>query len=74
MAQITLYIDGELGELDGVELRTHMKGCPPCELEHQLDVLLKSRISQCCGGEQASEELKTALLAKLRAFSPTSNS
>lgn len=60
------YIDGELTPAELEQVGAHLKDCPPCEAERQLNEKIKTRVSST-GGECAPEALRARIVATLQA-------
>ena len=65
LSQLYEYLDGELDEAVRSRLRAHLDDCPPCLDECQRDALLKSLVRRSCQCEQAPDQLRTQILARL---------
>lgn len=70
LAQVYLYLDGELCDVDCESFLAHVNDCAPCLEEMGVEQQVKQLVQRCCGGEQASADLKEQVLSKLRAFAP----
>lgn len=70
LEQVYLYLDGEMCEVDCASFIAHIDDCTPCLQEFGVEQQVKALVSRCCGGEQASAELKSQVLQKLRTFAP----
>ena len=60
------FIDGELTAAELEHVATHLKECPPCEAERQLNEKIKSRVS-ATGGECAPEALRARIVSTIQA-------
>jgi len=60
------YIDGELTPAELEQVSSHLKECPPCEAERQLNEKIKSRVS-ATGGECAPEALRARIVSTIQA-------
>ncbi len=59
------YLDGELDAEGCAALKAHLDDCPPCLDEYQRDALLKALIRRSCQCEQAPDQLRTQILARI---------
>ncbi len=59
------FIDHELPEDELTRIGAHLKQCPPCEAEHQINEKIKSMVSRT-GAETAPDELRARVLETLR--------
>lgn len=66
LAQVHLFLDGEMGEADCDELRKHLDLCIPCLGEYGIDQAVKRLVARCCGNERASDELRSQVIERLR--------
>lgn len=71
LAKVYLFLDGEMGAHDSDELRKHLDLCAPCLGEVGIDEAVKQLVARCCGDEQASAQLRSQVLEKLRLVSVT---
>ena len=60
------YIDGELTPAEWEQVGEHLKACPPCEAERQLNEKIKTRVS-ATGGDCAPEALRARIVASIQA-------
>jgi len=66
LSMIYVFIDGELDEVHRVEVTTHLAECAPCEFQFAAEVNIKSLVRRSCMQEAAPQELRTAILARIR--------
>lgn len=64
------YLHNELCAEDTADIREHMASCPDCESEHHVGVVLIEAVQRACR-ETAPEDLRTQVLARLRAIHST---
>jgi mycothiol system anti-sigma-R factor len=67
LSMIYVFIDGELDEVHRVEVTTHLAECAPCEYQFAAEVNIKSLVRRSCQHEAAPQELRAAILARIRA-------
>jgi len=60
------YIDGELPDSDLKRIGEHLKDCPPCEAEHQINEKIRLLVSQA-HGDKAPHQLRERVLSTLQA-------
>ncbi|WP_169816414.1 mycothiol system anti-sigma-R factor [Demequina soli] len=63
------YIDHELPEDEIHLIGEHLKTCPPCEAEHKINEKIKRLVNRT-GHDVAPEELRSRILATIRATRP----
>ncbi len=61
-----IYIDGELDEADLSRIGKHLKECPPCEAEHQINEKIRLLVSQA-HGDKAPHQLRERVLNTIQA-------
>jgi len=59
------YIDGEMSDEDLLRIGAHLKECPPCEAEHQINEKIRLLVSQA-HGEKAPHQLRERVLSTLK--------
>ncbi|WP_296666168.1 mycothiol system anti-sigma-R factor [Demequina sp.] len=60
------YIDHELPDEEIHRIGDHLKTCPPCEAEHQINEKIKRLVNRT-GHDEAPDELRMRILATIRA-------
>jgi mycothiol system anti-sigma-R factor len=63
---VYVYLDGELEPDDSASIRAHLDDCGPCLRQYGLDKLVKSLVARSCGSDQAPDELRLKVMARLR--------
>lgn len=58
------YLDGALGSEDLAEVRAHIDGCPECQSEHDLELIIRDVVKRSCG-EKAPRSLKDKILHRI---------
>lgn len=64
LAQISLYLDGELVGEASIEMTQHVEGCSPCHERAEFQRHVKEIVRGACG----QCEIPPGLLERLRAF------
>jgi mycothiol system anti-sigma-R factor len=63
--EVYLYLDLECAEDRRLSIKEHLDECSPCLREYGIEQEVKALVGRCCGSENAPEELKERLRAKL---------
>ena len=66
LAKLFEYIDGELADADLLRIGEHLKDCPPCEAEHQINEKIRMLVSQA-HGDKAPHQLRERVLSTIQA-------
>ena len=61
-----LYLDGEMPDASCAEIRQHLDECSPCLRAYGLEEDFKKLVARKCGGDMASDELRTRVLTRLQ--------
>lgn len=69
-AELEEYLHNELCREDAADIREHMAACGDCAGEHQVGIVLTEAVKRACA-DTAPEELRTQVLARLRAIQTT---
>jgi anti-sigma factor (TIGR02949 family) len=69
-AELEEFLHDELRGADAADIREHMETCEDCTTDHRVGVVLIQAVQRACK-EQAPEDLRTSVLAKLRAVQST---
>jgi mycothiol system anti-sigma-R factor len=67
--EVYLYLDLECTDNRRALIRQHLDECSPCLREYGIEQEVKALVARCCGAENAPEELKARLRAKLSELS-----
>ena len=59
------FIDNELEDATGDEIRQHLAECEPCLDRFDVELAVKTLVQRCCGGERAPSHLRTRIVAQL---------
>jgi mycothiol system anti-sigma-R factor len=70
--EVYLYLDLECSDDRRQLIKQHLDECSPCLREYGIEHEVKALVARCCGAENAPEELKARLRAKLTELSATS--
>ena len=52
------FLDHELDEASGDEIRRHLAACEPCLEKFDVELAVKTLVSRSCGGDRAPEHLR----------------
>ena len=65
------FLDNELDEATGDEIRAHLVACEPCL--HRLDVeqAVRAVVRRCCGDEVAPAHLRTRIVTQITVIRET---
>lgn len=66
LADVWAFLDDELDPERRAAVRKHLDECSPCLEEAGIDSKLKALLARKCGGDQAPEDLKERIAARLR--------
>jgi mycothiol system anti-sigma-R factor len=70
--EVYLYLDLECTDDRRQLIKHHLDECSPCLREYGIEQEVKALVARCCGAENAPEELKARLRAKLSELSAAS--
>jgi len=70
--EVYLYLDLECDDGRRQLIRQHLDECSPCLREYGIEHEVKALVARCCGAENAPDELKARLRAKLDELSAAS--
>jgi mycothiol system anti-sigma-R factor len=65
LGEVYLYLDLECTDERRRLIKHHLDECSPCLREYGIEQEVKALVARCCGAENAPEELKRRLRAKL---------
>jgi len=66
LAKLFEYIDGELPDSDLMRIGEHLRDCPPCESERQINEKIRTLVSQA-HGDKAPHQLRERVLSTIQA-------
>ncbi|MEO6944258.1 MAG: zf-HC2 domain-containing protein [Lacisediminihabitans sp.] len=69
-AELEEYLHNELAKADAADITEHMAGCPDCQHEHQVGLVLTQAVQRACK-ETVPEDLRAQVLLKLREIQAT---
>ena len=69
LEEVYLYLDLECADDRRLSIKEHLDECSPCLREYGIEQEVKALVGRCCGAENAPEELKERLRAKLTELS-----
>ncbi|GAA2106117.1 hypothetical protein GCM10009841_25510 [Microlunatus panaciterrae] len=61
------FLDNELDNADGAEIRQHLAACEPCLERFDVEQAVKSLVHRHCGNDQAPSHLRDKVLGQLAA-------
>ncbi len=73
LAQIYLFLDGELDEGTRASIELHLEHCSPCVAAFGLEMELRALVSRCCR-EPVPRELRERIAAALEEMGRTAAS
>jgi mycothiol system anti-sigma-R factor len=71
IGEVYLYLDLECADERRKLIQQHLDECSPCLREYGIEQEVKALVGRCCGSENAPDELKERLRAKLNELSVT---
>lgn len=69
-AELEEYLHNELTKADAADIAQHMAGCPDCEGELQVGIVLTQAVQRACK-ETAPEDLRAQVLLRIREIQAT---
>ena len=66
LAEVFLYLDGEMTSARTELIRNHLDECSPCLRKYGLEREVRALVARSCGGDVAPEQLRTRVLTRLR--------
>ncbi len=60
------FIDHELEEATGDEIRRHLADCEPCLDRYDVEVAVKTLVQRTCGADLAPDHLRARIVMQLR--------
>ena len=70
--EVYLFLDLECSDERRTAIQTHLDECGPCLRQYGIEQEVKALVARCCGAENAPEELRARLRAKLAELSTAS--
>ena len=59
------FLDHELDEASGDEIRAHLAACEPCLENFDAEQAIEQLVGRCCRGEAAPDGLRSSILSRL---------
>ena len=66
IADVFLYLDGEMTGPGHDRIRQHLDDCAPCLRKYGIEREVRALVARKCGGDVAPEQLRDKVLLKLR--------
>ena len=65
LAQVYLYLDGEISGVHCEQIRRHLDECTPCLRAYGLEQLVKALVARSCGCDPAPAGLRNKVMTRL---------
>ncbi len=66
LAEVFLYLDGEITTERHDLIRDHLDECSPCLRKYGIEQEVRALVARSCGGDRAPQELRARVLGRLR--------
>jgi len=66
LADVFLYLDGEMDSARRDRIREHLEECSPCLRKYGIEREVRALVARCCGNDVAPEALRTRVVLRLR--------
>jgi mycothiol system anti-sigma-R factor len=66
LAEVFLYLDGEITRERHDLIREHLDECSPCLRKYGIEQEVRALVARTCGGDRAPEALRAKVLGRLR--------
>ena len=66
LADVFLYLDGEMDSDRRDRIREHLEECSPCLRKYGIEREVRALVARCCGNDVAPEALRTRVVLRLR--------
>ena len=66
LAEVFLYLDGEMSSERTRLIREHLDECSPCLRKYGIEQEVRALVARCCGGDRAPETLRDKVRVRLR--------
>lgn len=63
------YLDGEVAEVERIDIVQHLSECPPCEEQVAILRTVKVVVHRSCADQAAPESLRVSIMARVRQVS-----
>ena len=65
LERVYAFLDHELDEASGDEIRLHLISCEPCLERFDIEQAFKSLVARRCGGDVAPQQLREKIVSRL---------
>lgn len=65
------YLDGEVAEVQRIDIVQHLGECPPCGEQVSLVRAVKVVVHRSCAGPEAPDALRVSIVARIRQIAVT---
>ena len=65
LAEVFLYLDGEMTTDRRDRIRIHLDECSPCLRKYGIEQEVRALVARCCGGDRAPETLRDKVRGRL---------
>ena len=66
LAEVFLYLDGEITPARHDLIREHLDECSPCLRKYGIEREVRALVARSCGGDRAPQALRAKVLTRLR--------
>jgi mycothiol system anti-sigma-R factor len=66
LADVFVYLDGEMGTEARDRIRMHLDECSPCLRKFGIEREVRALVARCCGNETAPDALRAKVRARLQ--------
>jgi mycothiol system anti-sigma-R factor len=66
LAEVWLYLDGEMTSSRRDLIRQHLDECAPCLRKYGIEREVRALVARCCGNDVAPEALRERVMVRLR--------
>jgi mycothiol system anti-sigma-R factor len=66
LADVFLYLDGEMNSERRDRIRMHLDECSPCLRKFGIEREVRALVARCCGNEIAPDALRQRVVLRLR--------
>ncbi|MFL6130439.1 MAG: mycothiol system anti-sigma-R factor [Mycobacteriales bacterium] len=66
LAEVFLYLDGEITSERHDLIREHLDECSPCLRKYGIEQEVRALVARTCGGDRAPQGLRAKVLGRLR--------
>jgi mycothiol system anti-sigma-R factor len=66
LAEVFLYLDGEMTSERTERIRSHLDECSPCLRKYGVEQEVRALVARCCGGDRAPDALRDRVRGRLR--------